>query len=137
MPKTYSYDPTRLNRNGLDQMRFELGDTATETGGNTCILCDEEYLAILSELEKGKSWKSLKIQCLKAIVMKLSYEVDYRVEEMSLNLSDRCEHFQKMLKDLEKSTQIPVFTGKLGYENAADGRHYFTLGMQENPYAKG
>lgn len=137
MPKTYSYDPTGINKNGLDQMRFELGDTATETGEKTCILCDEEYSAILSGLEKGRSWKSLKIQCLKAIVMKLSYEVDYRVEEMSLALSERYKHFKEMLKELEKSAQIPVFTGKLGHENTADGGHYFTLGMQENPLAKG
>lgn len=137
MPITYSYDPTRINKNGLDQMRFELGDTATEGEEKTCILCDEEYFAILSGLEKGKSWKSLKVQCLKAIVMKLSYEVNYKVEEMSIDLSDRYKHFKEMLKDLEKSAQIPVFTGKLGAENVQDGGHYFTLGMQENPYAKG
>lgn len=115
-------------------MRFELGDTDVEGGEKTCVLCDEEYLAILSRLEKGKSWRSLKIQCLESIVMKLSYEVDYKVDEMSLSLSKRYEHFKELLEDLKKSNQIPLFHGNSN--NNIDRGHYFTLGMQENPYAK-
>lgn len=133
MPKTYSYDPSRINRNDLDKMRFELGDTAVEGKADTCILCNEEYQAILSQ---EKPWKNRKIDCLKAIIMRLSYEVNYQVTDMRLDLSDRCKHFKELLKELEKSAQIPVFKGTLGSENTADGGHYFTLGMQENEKAK-
>ena len=33
---TYSYDPTKIRERGKDQMRFELGDTVTEGGADTC-----------------------------------------------------------------------------------------------------
>ena len=33
---TYSYDPARIRERGKDQMRFELGDTVTEGGADTC-----------------------------------------------------------------------------------------------------
>lgn len=131
--KTYSYDPSRINKNDIYKMRFELGDTAVEGEADTCILCDEEYETIIS---KKKSWKNKKIECLKSIIMRLSYEVNYQVGDMKLELSDRCKQFKEMLKDLEKSMQVPKFTGKLGSQNTADSGHYFTLGMQENPYAK-
>ena len=86
---TYTYCPENITENGIDKMRFELGDTMTEGGADTCVLCDEEYAAMLAQ---SKTWQKAKIECLKAIVMKLAYEVDYKVTDMSLSLSDRYKH---------------------------------------------
>lgn len=46
---TFSYDPTKIMDGGVDQMRFELGDTVTDMGGVSSPLCNEEYEAILSK----------------------------------------------------------------------------------------
>lgn len=137
MEKTYTYNPEKICLNGLDQMRFELGDTSTEGREKTCALCDEEYLAILKGLEKGKSWKNVKIHCLEAILAKLSYEVNYEVDQMRIGLSDKYKHCKELLAELKKSGQIPSLPNTITPEgNQKNGGHYFTLGMQENPYAK-
>lgn len=128
MEKTYTYDAQNITKGGIDQMRFELGDTMVEGGSETCLLCDEEYRAIL---ENAKTWTNAKISCLKAIVMKLSYEVDYKVDKMSLTFSKRYEQLKVMLLELEKKSQVPTFTQKIG--DADEKEHYFYLGMQENP----
>lgn len=133
MPKTYTYNPSRIDDNGLNQIRFELGDTMVENGEDTCILCDEEYTSLLNKAYKDKkSWKTVKIHCLKAIVMKLSYEVDYSVADMSLKLSTRYNHFKGMLDELEKSQQSASLMSFIG-GNIKEDNPYFYLGMQENP----
>ena len=130
MEKTYSYCAENIAENSIDKMRFELGDTMTEGGADTCVLCDEEYAAILAQC---KTWQKAKINCLKAIVMKLCYEVDYKVDNMSLNLSDRYKHFKAMLDELEKKQQASSFALKT--TNTNETKPYFHLGMQENPKA--
>lgn len=136
MPKTFTYDPNRITDYGIHRMRFELGDTFVETGEETCVLCDEEYRAMIDQwAEKPNGWKKAKVECLKAILMKLSYEVDYQVDKMSVELSQRAEHFKELLHQLERSMQIPAFSG-LQRNDLADGSHYFYLGMQENQRAK-
>ena len=74
---TYTYDPSRITEGGISQMRFELGDTMIEQGPMTCPLCDEEYTAIIKKY--GSNWRRARYMCLKAIVMKLSYEVVLQV----------------------------------------------------------
>ena len=111
-------------------MRFELGDTMTEGGADTCVLCDEEYTAMLAQ---SKTWQKAKLECLKAIVMKLSYEVDYKVSDMSFSLSDRYKHFKTMLEELEKKEQGNAFVSKA--TTTKETKPYFYLGMQENPKA--
>ena len=128
---TYTYDPSEINDSGLNQMRFELGDTMVENGENACIFCDEEYKAVLS---KRLPWKKAKIECLRAIVMKLSYEVDYKVADMDLRFSTRYQHFKDMLDKLEKSSQSVLF-GNYLICNSTDKEPYFYLGMQENKKA--
>ena len=39
---TFSYDPTKIMDGGVDQMRFELGDTVTDMGGVSSPLCNED-----------------------------------------------------------------------------------------------
>ena len=70
---TYSYDPTKIRERGKDQMRFELGDTVTEGGADTCALSDEEYNAVLEGLKEGKkAWMRAKLAVLEAIMFKVS-----------------------------------------------------------------
>ena len=106
---------------------FSKGEKMTimEGGSETCLLCDEEYRAIL---ESSKTWTNAKISCLKAIVMKLSYEVDYKVDKMSLTFSKRYENLKAMLSELEKKSQVPNFSKTA----TAEKPPYFYLGIQEN-----
>lgn len=96
---TYSYSPDRITEGGVDQMRFELGDTVVDMNGIASPLCDEEYEAIIDKY--GDNWRRAKYECLKAICMKLAYEVDTSVGGLSYSLSERFERFSKM-KDAAK-----------------------------------
>lgn len=96
---TYTYYPDKITEGGVDQMRFELGDTVVDMDGVTSPLCDEEYAAIIKKY--GKNWRRAKYECLKAICMKLAYEVDTSVGGLSYSLSERFERFSKM-KDAAK-----------------------------------
>ena len=71
---TYSYDPTQIRARGKDQMRFELGDTLVDGGADTCALADEEYIAVLDDLNDTKrAWLSAKLAVLEAILLKMMY----------------------------------------------------------------
>ena len=54
MSAHYTYDPTRITEGGIDQMRFELGDTVVDMDAAASPLCDEEYGAIIKKY--GKKW---------------------------------------------------------------------------------
>lgn len=129
---TYSYDPTQIRGRGKDQMRFELGDTLTEGGADTCALADEEYEAVLSGLKEGKkAWLFAKLAVLEAILFKMSYEVDTKIDVLQYGFGDRAERWQKLYDALKKQilatasipTLAPSITGT---------PPYFHKGMQEN-----
>ncbi len=125
----YTYDPTKINRDGVDRMRFELGDTTVDMGALTSPLCDEEYAAVLGQ---NKNWRRAKIACLKAIVMKLSYEVDTNVSGLSYSLSQRYERWKTMLEEEEKK-----LLGAMALPRAdpcsISGKPYFHADMHANP----
>lgn len=75
--KTYTYDPSKIQENGKDRMRFELGDTMVEGEAETCALSDEEYTAILA-LHPNK-WRKAKLALLSSIMYGFMYEVDTKV----------------------------------------------------------
>lgn len=130
MAANYSYDPTEITEGGKDQMRFELGDTITDNGPMTCVLCDEEYQAII---DSTKSWKRAKLKCLEAIVMKLSYEVNTSVDGLSYSFNDRAKRWWDMynqLKDELKVPAIPVAAPGSVYER--DEPHYFRKNLHMN-----
>lgn len=132
MRASFSYDPTKINENGLHKMRFELGDTVTDMGGISSALCDEEYQAIIDEY--GKSWRKARYMCLKAIVMKLSYEVDTSVDGLSYSLSQRYERWKQML-DEEKATLTAIGGVPIANKGAlspSGGTPYFYNDMQTN-----
>ena len=129
---TFSYDPTKITAGGVDQMRFELGDTVTDMEGISAVLCDEEYTAILAE---HKSWKRARYECLKAIVMKLSFEVDTSVGGLSYSLHQRYERWKKLFdeakKELVGTLAVPV-AGDPTSLSPYGGTPYFYNDMQRN-----
>lgn len=97
---TYSYDPAKCQDGGMDQMRFELGDTVIDMEAATSALCDEEYMAIISK--HGENWRKAKFLCLDAICKKLAYEVNTSVGGLSYSLAERYPRFKAMRDDLKK-----------------------------------
>lgn len=129
----YTYDPTKITEGGLDQMRFELGDTVVEQGPIASPLCDEEYKAIIKK--HGDNWRMARYVCLKAIVMKLSYEVTTSVGGLSYSLGERYDRWKKMLDD-EKKTLTAIGgvprAGDPGSLSPHGGTPYFYNDMQAN-----
>lgn len=130
---TYSYDPTKITEGGVDQMRFELGDTVVDLEGITSPLCNEEYEAIIAKY--GKSWRKAKLQCLEAIVMKLSYEVNTSIGGLSYSLDQRFERWKKMLDEAKREAAamagVPI-AGDPGSLSPNGGTPYFYNDMQAN-----
>ncbi len=86
-------------------MRFELGDTVTEGGADTCVLADEEYTAVLEGLADGKkAWLSAKLEVLEAIIFRLNHQVDSKIDVLQYNFGERAERWQKMYDILKKQT---------------------------------
>lgn len=124
----FTYDPTKITAGGVDQMRFELGDTVVDMGGISSPLCDEEYNAIISKYAP-RSWRVAKFKCLEAIVMKLSYEVDTSVGGLSYNLDERYKRWKKMLEE-EKT----VMAGIDGVPIPGDPGSLSPHGLTRTPY---
>lgn len=127
---SYSYNPAECMDGGVNQMRFELGDTAVEQGEIASALCDEEYSAIISACS---SWKRAKLKCLQAILMKLSYEVDTTVDGLSYNLNQRAERWQMMYDTLKKELSVAVPKANKAALSPPNGEHYFYGDMHKNP----
>lgn len=130
---TYSYDPEKCQDGGVNQMRFELGDTVLDLEGITSPLCDEEYKAIISKHDR--SWRRAKYECLNAICMKLSYEVNTSIDGLSYSLSERYNRFKAMRdeakKDLAALGGIPR-AGDPASLSPNGGTPYFYNDMQAN-----
>lgn len=130
---TFSYDPTQITKGGKDQMRFELGDTVVDQNGMTSPLCDEEYQAILSK--HSKDWKRAKYECVRAICMKLSFEVDTSVGGLSYSLSSRFERWKQMEAELKKELAARNSVPRAGNPASLSphgGTPYFYNDMQAN-----
>lgn len=144
MAGTYTYDPGSVNEYGIHRMRFELGDTMTEGGVETCALCDEEYGAVIGEdMGDGRQWKKLKLRCLEAIMRKFMYEPDTKVGPLSLSLGARADRWREMYNDLKAELSI---TAASPSSIAALAEHpgtgeitppYFWNGMMSHEEAEG
>lgn len=130
MAQNYTYEPLECMDGGINQMRFELGDTVTDEDGLPALLSDEEYYAILKAFE-GK-WKRAKLKCLEAIMMKLSYEVDTSVDGLSYALNQRAERWRAMYDKLAKELKVSVPTSVTGMSGGKNGKPYFYSDMHSN-----
>lgn len=132
---TYSYNPAKITDGGIDQMRFELGDTVVDVDGMASPLCDEEYKAILDKY--GKNWRMAKYKCLEAICMKMSYEVNTSVGGLSYSgMGERYNRFKAMMDDLKK--EMSAIHGAPRAGNPASlsphgGTPYFYNNLHTNP----
>ena len=133
MAAHYTYDPTRITEGGIDQMRFELGDTVVDMDAAASPLCDEEYQAIIDKY--GKKWRVARFKCLEAICMKLSYEVNTSVGGLSYSLSERYPRWKAMTDEEEKKMKalggVPR-AGNPGSLMPHGGTPYFYNDMQAN-----
>lgn len=126
--RSFTYDPTKITDGGMDQMRFELGDTVVDMEGLASPLCDEEYTAIINKYA-AKSWRLAKLHCLEAIVMKMSYEVNTNVGGLSYSLSERYERWKKLLEEERK-----IMAGIVGVPVAGDPASLAPNGLTPTPY---
>lgn len=127
----YTYDPTKIKENGVDRMRFELGDTMFAPGELTAALCDEEYEAAMSQYP---TWKRKKFACLTAIMMKYSHQVDTKADAVSYSLSQRFANYKKLYDGLK--AELSVSGPGPGIMDPARGGKkppYFYEDMQANP----
>ncbi len=124
----YSYEPDKIGENDVYRMRLELGDTTFAPAELTAALCDEEYRYIIDS-SQGK-WKQAKVECLKAILMKYSHQVNTKIDDLSYSFSDRVKVWREMLDELEQKS-----TGAIPAMNAAAMKspHYFYNDMHKNP----
>lgn len=99
--QTYTYDPTLIGAYGLDKMRFQLGDTAVLDREFGCVLCDEEYLALLPPLPiTAHSWLASKCTLVEGILHKLAYQVDTKIDVLEYDLSSRINYWQTLYLQL-------------------------------------
>lgn len=127
MKQNYTYDPTKITDGGVDQMRFELGDTVVDLETASSPLCDEEYNAIITKY--GDKWAIARLKCLEAIVMKLSFEVDTSVGGLSYSLSQRFERWKTMMEEDKK-----IVAGIYGVPTPGDPHSLSPYGLTRTPY---
>ena len=129
---TYTYDPAQIRQRGKDQLRFELGDTFTDGGAESCALADEEYAAFVENILPGKkSWIYAKLVIIEAILLKLSYMVDTKVDVLSYGLGDRAEHWLNLYDKLRKQYLANINVPTMDDRAAMKPPYYFT-GIQDN-----
>lgn len=130
---TYSYEPGEVVEFGVSRMRFELGDTATDYGAQTCALTDEEIAAAIDA--KG-SWKRSKLFLLESLCRRFGYEVDTRTGPLTLNLQERAKLWREDYEKLKKEVALESCDGIPNFNGGANCKPYFYTGMQENKRAK-
>jgi len=126
--KTYTFDPTKIQENGKDRMRFELGDTMVEGEGETCALSDEEYTAVLAMYPN--KWRKAKLALLTSIMFGFMYEVDTKVGPLSLSLRQRADAWKAMYDELKAEDAMMAVPS--AHPQAISPKHYFYEGMHDN-----
>lgn len=128
--KTYSYDPSKLQENGRDRMRMELGDTTFAPGELTAALCDEEYDAILAA---NPNFKKAKVKCLHAILMRFAHQVNMSVDGLSYSFAERVKFWKQLYDEAKKEARTGVPTANpLALNGHIGGYPYFYNDMHGN-----
>ena len=133
---TYTYDPLKISERGKDRMRFELGDTYVDGGAETSALADEEYESVLYGLKpERRAWMFAMLYCLEAIMFKLSYQVDTKIDVLSYGLGARAQLWQALYDKIRK--QILTSVGLPTMDACAMNKpYYFYTDMQTNIHAE-
>lgn len=134
MRRSYTYNPAKLGDKGVNQMRFEIGDTMVEGERETCALSDEEYAAIIAA---KPSWKRAKLGILESIMRRFGMEVNTTVGPLKLEMQARADFWKKQYDQLKAecgAETVPTM-GKASPESGKDGSHYFYGGMHDNESA--
>ena len=132
--ETYTYDPALIGDKGVNQMRFEIGDTMTYGGKETSALCNEEYAAIIAS---RKSWKRAKLAVLESIMRRFGFEVNTTVGPLKLEMQARADWWKQQYDKLKEEcgADIEPTMGMPSPETMLDGGHYFYGGMHDNAEA--
>ncbi|MBQ5659070.1 MAG: hypothetical protein IIV02_06055 [Peptococcaceae bacterium] len=129
MAGSFTYNPSKIGENGKDKMRFELGDTLVDGAEITSPLCDEEYEAIIAS---AGSWKKAKVELLRAIAMKLSFQPDSTsIDGLSYSFSSRSQRWLDMLAKEEKEEKMRHALPRVN-QNAIRRDNYFYEDMMKN-----
>ena len=131
MAGNYTYAPDKIQKNGKDRMRFELGDTMVEGRSDTSALTDEEIEAAIKMYPDSR--KRAKLALLESICRRFAYEVDTKEGPLSFSLNQRAklwrDDYEKLKQEVEmESAAVPA--------SATSGKKkppYFYAGMMGNP----
>lgn len=127
---TWSYNPQAITEEGVDRMRFELGDTTFAPPELTAALHDEEYEALISA---SPNWRRAKIKCLEAILMKFAHQTNFSIDGVSYSFADRRDWWKKLLDETIATSGVPTCDPR-SLSGEAGGPPYFYEDMQRNPW---
>ena len=128
----YNYNPANITGDTIDRMRFELGDTNIGGGAATAFLSDEEIDAMRS----AHPWKRAKLELVKGVCMRLSFEVDVRNDGTTISLNQRADRWMALRDKLEAELKAPGAVPDSVLRRMTrepDRGHYFHEGMLGNP----
>lgn len=156
----YTYNPNLVLAGGKDQLRFELGDTKVEGGSETCVLGDEEYVALLvgfgaervslegtecyslGTFSPSKErcfpvyrvdrtlWLRVKLQAVEAILYSFSHQINSSIDTLTYDFGDRATHWLSMKTILEK--ELERYTGSGAVSSGTCGSGCFGIGLHDN-----
>lgn len=125
----YSYDPTKIGENGLDKMRFELGDCLVVEPEKTCYLSDEEIEAVLGS---SRTWRRAKYRLVESLLRRFSYEVDTKIQNAEWSLSDRVDEWRRLYNQLKGEVEAEELAeGGFGLSGAKSRPPIFRIGMHD------
>lgn len=122
----FSYDPSLINDEGLNQMRFELGDVEVLEPDKTAYLCDEEYLAAI---EGSTTWRRAKLRLVETLISRFSYEVDTKVDEVEWKLNQRVDEWKDLRKRLAAEIEAEDAGAAFGFLGKRQRPPIFSIGM--------
>lgn len=128
--KTYTYDPSNIPKEGIDRMRFELGDVMVEGGADTAALTDEEISAALQLYPS--SWKKAKLALVESVCRRFSYEVDTKTDQLSLSLHQRASAWKTMYEELKAEAGAEDIRIPISVNENQGHKPYFYTGMMQN-----
>lgn len=130
MENKYTYDPEKIQENGKDRMRFELGDTMVEGGSETSALTDAEIEAVLAM--HPKRWKRAKLALLESICRRFAYEPDTKTGPLSFSFGDRAKLWREDYEKLKKEVAMESCAVSASLTGGIKKPPYFYTGMHQN-----